>query len=336
MTELGHTPGERWREATCSPLAATPGREGRQLRSSAARRLTEHGGSLVNADLDSLFEQLRLAGAGRRWRDLVGRAEDERWSSEALLVALFAAELEHRRDVRLSRAVRSAGFPFVRTIDEFDFTYQSTLTRSEIGFLLTPVFVTEGHSVVLEGKPGRGKTHLAIAIALRALQNGFDVAFVTAARLIDELSAATRTARLREVLADYTKPDVLVVDEVGYLADSGGGANLIYHLVHERHVRRRAMVFTTNKPLHCWGSVLRDDDLAEAIVDRILERGRVLRLDGPSVRTNRLHALSGRLGSAPSTDAARVTDCRAAARPADRGGVDAFECGSLDVSPLTP
>ena len=114
--------------------------------------------------------------------------------------------------------MRAASFPFLRTIDEFDFTYQSTLRLTTVGSLLVPDFVTEGRSVILEGKPGRGKTHLAIAIAYRAMQNGFDALFTTAAELIDSLSAASRNGKLRDALAMYMKPHVLVVDEVGYLA----------------------------------------------------------------------------------------------------------------------
>ncbi|MGH2836212.1 MAG: IS21-like element helper ATPase IstB [Solirubrobacteraceae bacterium] len=235
-----------------------------------------------------MLKRLHLANARRVWRDLVQRAEKEDWAYDALLLTLFSEEVAHRRGTRLTRAVRAAQFPFLRTIDEFDFAYQSTLRLTTIGSLLTPDFVTEGHSVILEGKPGRGKTHLAIAIAYRAMQHGFDALFTTAAKLIDDLSAAGRAGILREALTRYMKPHVLVVDEVGYLAYGDDAANVLYHVVNDRHIRRRAMVFTTNKHPKRWGEVLHDDDLADAIVDRILERGRLLRLDGPSLRTKHL------------------------------------------------
>ena len=142
--------------------------------------------------------------------------------------------------------------------------------------------------MVLSGKPGRGKTHLAVAIAYRAIQNGFDTRFVTAAELIDDLSAAFRSGRLTDVLATYIHPGVLVIDEVGYLTYGTDAANMLFHVVNDRHRKKRAMIFTTNKPLTAWGRVLHDEDLAQAIVDRILERGRVLTLDGPSLRTKHL------------------------------------------------
>lgn len=242
----------------------------------------------MTADLDVFLKRLHLANTRRVWHDLIQRAEQEEWSYEHLLETLFAEEVAHRRGTKLNRAVRAAAFPFLRTVDEFDFTYQSTLRLTTIGSLLTPDFVTEGRSVILEGKPGRGKTHLAIAIAYRAIQNGFDALFTTAAELIDHLSAASREGRMRETIAEYVRPHVLIVDEVGYLAYGDDAANVLYHVVNDRHIRRRAMVFTTNKHPKRWGQALHDEDLAEAIVDRILERGRLLRLDGPSVRTKHL------------------------------------------------
>jgi DNA replication protein DnaC len=243
---------------------------------------------MMNNSLEPLLKRLALANTRRTWRELVAQAEKEEWTYEALLLRLFEEEVAHRRGTRLGRAVRAASFPFLRTIEEFDFSFQSTLRLTTIGSLLAPDFVTEGGSVILEGRPGRGKTHLAIAIAYRALQNGFDALFTTAADLIDDLSSASRDGRLRDALVRYLKPHLLVVDEVGYLTYGDDAANVLFHVVNERHIKRRAMIFTTNKHPRHWGKVLHDNDLADAIVDRILHRGRLLRLDGPSVRTKHL------------------------------------------------
>ena len=104
--------------------------------------------------------------------------------------------------------------------------------------------------MIFGGKPGRGKTHLAVAIAYRAIQNGFDARFVTAAELIDDLSAAFRGGGFADALATYVHPGVLVVDEVGYLTYGTDAANMLFHVVNDRHRKKRAMIFTTNKPLH--------------------------------------------------------------------------------------
>lgn len=261
-------------------------------------------------DLDLLLKRLHLANTRRVWRDLLVRAEHEEWTYEHFLTLLVTEEIAQRQQTRLSRLSRRAGFPFFKTIDDFDFTYQSTLRLALLGSALSPDFVTDGRALILLGKPGRGKTHLAIAIAYRAIQNGFDARFVTAAELIDDLSSAFRMGRLAEVLPTYTHPDVLVVDEVGYLTYGTDAANMLFHVVNDRHRRKRAMIFTTNKPVTAWGRVLHDEDLAHAIVDRVLERGRLLTLDGPSLRTKHL-GLDDPTASGPSPQVARISGIRA-------------------------
>src|SRR6185503_12885738 len=254
-------------------------------------------------DLDGLFKRLSLANTRRVWRDLLDRAERERWSYQDFLTLLTTEEIAHRQQTRLARLTRRAHFPFLKTIDDFNFTYQSSLRLNVLGSALSPDFVTDGRSLIFGGKPGRGKTHLAVAIAYRAIQNGFDAFFTTAATLIDDLSAAFRAGELAQALPTYTLPGVLVVDEVGYLTYGTDAANMLFHVVNERHRRHRSMIFTTNKSLKSWGRVLHDDDLAQAILDRVLERGRLLRLDGPSVRT--LHV---NLDDAMKEDSDQQTD----------------------------
>jgi DNA replication protein DnaC len=251
-------------------------------------------------DLEVLLKRLHLANARRVWRELCERAETEQWSCRDFLAVLVAEEIAHRQQTRLRRAVHDAHFPFLKTIDDFNFSLQSTVRLQLLGSYLGPEFVTEGRNLILMGKTGRGKTHLAIAIAYRAIQNGATALFTTAAELIDDLSAASRDGRLRQTLAKYIHPHVLVVDEVGYLTYGPDAANVLFHVVNDRHLRRRPILFTTNKsPLAAWGAVLHDHDLAEAIVDRTLERGRLLVLDGPSVRTPHLDSQADPANSRP-------------------------------------
>src|SRR6266545_1799102 len=198
--------------------------------------------------------------ARRVWRDLTLRAEQEGWSCRDFLTLLVEEEIAHRQQTRLGRVSRWARFPFLKTIDDFNFTYQSTVRLQLLGSALASDFVTEGRCVILSGKPGRGKTHLAVAIAYRAIQNGFDARFVTAAELIDDLSAAFRSGRLADALATYVHPSVLICDEVGYLTYGTDAANMLFHVVNDRHRHKRSMIFTTNKPLNAWGRVLHDED----------------------------------------------------------------------------
>jgi DNA replication protein DnaC len=244
---------------------------------------------LSEGQLEPLFRRLNLAHTRRIYQEVADRAEKENWTYRDFLALLLAEEVAHRKQTRLQRGTRQAHFPFFKTIDEFDFTLQSTLRQSLLGSYLGPDFVAEGRSLILYGKTGRGKTHLAVAIGYRAIQNGFDTLCTTAAELIEDLSNASAKGLLHQSLSAYTRPHVLVIDEIGYLSYGPDAANVLFHVVNDRHLRKRPMIFTTNKPLCEWGKVLHDEDLAAAILDRVLERGRFVHLDGPSGRTRHLN-----------------------------------------------
>ena len=244
---------------------------------------------LSEGQLEVHFRRLNLAHTRRIYKEVAVRAEKESWSYRDFLALLLAEEVARRKQTRLQRCTRSAHFPFFKTIEEFDFTLQSTLRESVIGSYLGLDFVTEGRSLILHGKTGRGKTHLAVAIGYRAIQNGFETLFTTAAELIEDLSNASKRGHLQESLTTYTHPHVLVIDEVGYLTYGPDAANVLFHVVNDRHLRKRPMILTTNKPLNEWGKVLHDEDMAAAILDRVLERGRFIHLDGPSGRTRHLN-----------------------------------------------
>jgi len=239
-------------------------------------------------DLDALLRRLHLPTVRRLYPELAQRAETDSLGYRDFLAVLMAEEVAHRAQTRIQRCVRRAHFPFLKTIEEFDFTFQSSVRLALLGSVLGPELVTHGHCLIASGPSGTGKTHLAVAIAYRAIQNGFDARFTTATALIDDLSVATRKGKLRHALSTYTHPHVLVIDEVGYLSYGPDAANVLFHVVNERALHHRPMIFTTNKPLAAWGQVLHDPDLAQAILDRVLERGRLLELRGPSYRTRHM------------------------------------------------
>ena len=239
-------------------------------------------------DLDAMLRRLHLPTIRRIHSELALRAEEEGMSYRTFLEILFAEEIAHRAQTRITRSVRKAKFPFLRTIDEFDFTFQTSVRLKMLGSLLGPELVSEGRSAILSGPPGRGKTHLAVAIAYRAIQNGFEARFTTADELIGALSRAAAEARLEEALEPYVHPHVLVLDELGYQSYASDAANVLYRVVNDRYLRRRPMIVTTNKPLAALGQLLHDGDLAEAILDRLLERGTHYLLRGRSYRTRHL------------------------------------------------
>ncbi len=239
-------------------------------------------------DLDGMLRRLHLPTVRRLYPECELRAETEDQSYRDFLATLIAEEVAHRAQTRIERSVRKARFPFLRTIEDFDFTFQTSIRLQLLGSYLGPELVTEGRSLILYGPTGTGKTHLGIAIAYRAIQNGYEARFTSAAEMIETLAVATRRGELAHTLAHYTHPPVLVIDEVGYLAVGSDAANLMFQVVNERYLHRRPMLFTTNKPLAAWGLVLHDPDLAEVILDRVLERGRLVELRGASYRTRHL------------------------------------------------
>ena len=236
-------------------------------------------------DLDAMLKRLHLPTIRRLYGALTLRAEAEGMSYRDFLEILAAEEIANRAQTRITRSVRRARFPYLRTIDEFDFTFQTSVRMQMLGTLLGPELVSEGRSAIFSGPPGRGKTHLAVAVAYRAIQNGYEAFFTSADELIGALSHAALAGRLEAALEPYVHPHVLVIDELGYQSYAADAANVLFRVVSIRHLKRRSTIVTTNKPLAALGQVLHDADLAEAILDRLLERGTHYVLRGRSYRT---------------------------------------------------
>ena len=274
-----------------------------------------------NIDLDGLLLRLHLPTVRRLHAELAVRAEKDEMSYRDYLALLIGEEVAHRVQTRIERALRRARFPFLKTIEEFDWTFQTSIQQRLLGSYLGPELVTEGRGLIFHGPTGTGKTSLSIAIAYRAIQNGFDALFTTANELIADLSAASAEKRLAEALIPYTHTPVLVIDEIGYLVHPPDAANVLFQVVNDRYLKHRPMIFTTNKDTEVWGRVLHDADLADAILDRVLERGRIIKLSGPSYRTRHLasaargHHDTPATTSLPSPTGGRGG--RAAPRPTD-------------------
>ena len=253
-----------------------------------ARRRAARDPAAPAPDLDGMLRRLHLPTVRRLYGELALRAETEGMAYRSYLETLIAEEVAHRAETRLTRAVRKAQFPFLRTIDDFNFTFQTALRLQMLGSYLGPELVMEGRSALFSGPSGTGKTHLAIALAYRAIQHGYEARFVGADVLIGELSRAATKSRLDVALEPYLHTHVLVIAELGYLSHAADAANVLYRVVNERYLAHRPMLLTTNKPLAALGDVLHDGDLAEAILDRLLERGAHFAMRGRSYRTQHL------------------------------------------------
>lgn len=238
--------------------------------------------------LDEGLRRLFLSGIRKCWEELAERAVRENWTFPEFLEALVRIELDHREEGRIARLTRQAGFPFVKTLEEFDFRFQTSITRQQLGKYLGPELVSGGRNLVLWGPAGVGKTALCVALAYKAIQHGAEARFVTCTELIHQLTEARRMGRWEAVLKRALAPEVLIIDEVGYLGYGPEAASVLFPVIDQRYLRGdRPVLLTTNKDPRQWGTVLHDADLSAAILDRLLHHGEVLRLAGRSYRQHR-------------------------------------------------
>lgn len=234
------------------------------------------------------LRRLHLSTISQRYPELAETAQAEGWSYAEYLERLVDEEATQRREARIARAVRKAGFPFLKTLESFDFSFQNGLERRALGPYLGAELVSEGRNLILWGAPGLGKTALTIALAYKAIQQGASARFVTCTELIGQLVQARARGDWEPALKGFLEPDILVIDEVGYLTYGPYAAGTLFPVVDKRYLAgNRPMLLTTNKDPKEWGAVLHDADLSAAILDRLLHRGEIVALTGRSYRQHR-------------------------------------------------
>ena len=196
---------------------------------------------------------------------------------------LLSEEVKSKRSRRYETKLKYAGFPYRKTIDEFDFSFQKSLDRSVIDDLLSLRFIHNKENVVFLGPPGVGKTHLSIALGMRALQSDISTYYVSAVKLAQSLRKEYQRDRLNIMLRNYARYPLMIVDEIGYLPLNREESNLLFQLVSYRY-ERASTIFTSNKSFSEWGEVVGDQVMASAILDRILHHCVTVNIKGDSYR----------------------------------------------------
>ena len=242
--------------------------------------------------------ELRLHGLIGRWAEVMGQPEQARWVSQ--LLGWEAAE-RHRRS--LERRLRAAHIGRFKPLADFDWQWPTQCDRAAVERLMTLDFLADASNVVLVGPNGVGKTMCACNLGYQAVLAGHTALFITAGQLLGELAALDSDSALRRRLRLYAAPDVLLIDEVGYLSYSNRHADLLFELVSRRY-EHKSTVVTTNRAFAEWGEVFPNAACVVSLVDRLMHRAEVVRIQGKSYRQ-------------------KEADERDAARKAERGTTQA-------------
>ena len=239
------------------------------------------------AALEALVEahtiELHLPTVRRRFRTLASEATRAQQTPLAYLAALLEAEVAERAERRERRRLLEARFPTLKRLEDFRFADNPSLPQATIAALAEGSWIDDRESVILIGESGTGKTMLATALGVCACQQGRRVRFTTLAQLANELQEAESRRELARVVGRYARIELLVVDELGYLALPEGAAELVFQVISERN-ERASLIITTNLPFGEWTRVFADPRLAKAVVDRLTHRAHIIETGSESWR----------------------------------------------------
>ena len=260
-------------------------------------------------ELNHLLDKLKMDHLEAQLDAVCEQAAQRQEDYKTFLTQALSTEWQGRYQRGIEARLRLARFPWVKTLDQFDFDFQPSLDRKQVRELAGLSFVERGHNVIILGPPGVGKTHLAIGLAVKAVESGYSVLFLTLEALMTRLTKALNENRLERSLQQLIYPKVLIIDELGYLPLTRIEASLFFRLVARRY-ERASLIVTSNKSFLDWGEIFNDPILATAVLDRLLHYSTTLNIKGESYRLKekRKAGLLGRSSLEPETETEKATD----------------------------
>ncbi len=229
------------------------------------------------------LKRLQLTHLRETLAAVLSQAAKEQWTYLEFLDQILRREVDAKQGKRIRMGMQIAHFPCIRTIEGFDFAFQPSADERMIRELSTGNFIAHGENVLIFGPPGVGKSHLAIGLGRKIVEQGHTVRFTTATALLATLGKAETEGGLSDQLTEYCKPRLLIIDELGYLPFERPAAHLFFQLVNRRY-EKGSLLVTTNQRVSEWGIVFGDEVLATAILDRLLHHSHTLLITGESYR----------------------------------------------------